>query len=192
MRAICRLFFILSCIFTFSSYASAANSTDVQGAFDGEELKKFCQELPLLLAPMNTVEKDRFFITTIMDYPHSVLPQSVIGGGQASLPPKRIAYMLNHIVLAGIIEDMGGFGEGQLEFLKNQKEIVKNKAGMQPDDRKRILVELDDNIRHLENLILQTKSIPKSELVILWQEKDTLNRLLRGQIPIHKKMSEKQ
>lgn len=192
MTAFGRPFFLLFCIFAFSSCAFAAHSTEAQSAFTEEELQRFCRELPLLLAPMNTVEKDRFFITTIMEYPHSEVPQSIIGDSHLSLPLNRIAYMLNHIVLAGIIEDMGGFGEGQLEFLKNEREIVIHKSSMQLDERKRILAELDDNIRHLEDLVRQTKSIPRSELVILWKEKETLNKLLRGQIPIQKKMSKKQ
>lgn len=192
MTAFGRPFFLLFCIIAFSSCAFVAHSSEAQSAFTEEELQRFCRELPLLLAPMSTVEKDRFFITTIMEYPHSELPQSIIGDAHLSLPLNRIAYMLNHIVLAGIIEDMGGFGEGQLEFLKNEREIVIHKSSMQPDERKRILTELDDNIRHLEDLIRQTKSIPRSELVILWKEKETLNKLLRGQIPIQKKMSKKQ
>jgi hypothetical protein len=194
MKALCRMFFMLAYIAAFSACSFAANSTEIesQRAFNEEDLKKFCQELPRMLASMNRMEKDRFFMTTIMEYPHAVLPPSVHDDGRFSLSPQRIAYMLNHIVLAGIIEDMGGFGEGQLEFLKSQKEIVNSKEGMPADERKKILLELDDNIRHLEDLIVQTKAIPRSELVILWKEKDQLNRLLRGQIPIRKKMSEKQ
>lgn len=194
MKALCRMFSLLACIVTFVACSFAANSTEIerQKAFSEEELKKFCHELPLVLTSMNRMEKDRFFMTTIMEYPHAVLPPSINSDGRITLSPQRIAYMLNHIVLAGIIEDMGGFGEGQLKFLKSQKEIVNDKEGMPPEERKRILMELDDNIRHLEDLIVQTKAIPRSELVILWKEKDQLNRLLRGQIPIRKKMSEKQ
>ena len=49
-------FFLVMCVFTFFSI-SFAGTTEIQNAFTDEELKKFCQELPIVLAPMNDEER---------------------------------------------------------------------------------------------------------------------------------------
>jgi hypothetical protein len=179
------------CIFVFFSYASDGIAEE-QKAFDGEELEKFCRELPIILSSMNTEEKERFFQNTISDYAHVVLPKSIMGDSRLSLQPQRYTYMLNHIILAGVIEDMGGFGEGQLEFLKKEREKVKNNPKIPSNEKEHILAELEYDINRLNDTVAQTKAIPKFELVLIWKEKDELNALLRGKFSIQKKQMARQ
>ena len=183
--------FIMLCIFSFLSCASAGMAEE-RKAFDGDELKKFCRELPIILSYMNNEERDEFFTNAGMDYTHAVIPESIMGDSRLTLQSQRIAYILNHIILAGVIEDMGGFGEGQLDFLKNEREKVKNNPKIPSGERERILAELEKDIQRLDYTIAQTKSIPKFELVLIWKEKDELNAMLRGKIPMKKKQMARQ
>jgi hypothetical protein len=163
-----------------------------QKAFDGDELKKFCRELPIILSNMNNEERDDFFTNAARDYAHAVIPESIMRDSRLTLPSQRIVYILNHIILAGVIEDMGGFGEGQLDFLKKERDKVENNPRIPSGERARILTELEDDIRRLDFTITQTKSIPKFELVLIWKEKDELNAMLRGKIPMKKKQMARQ
>ena len=178
-------------VFTFFLCSSAVNA-EIQSGFNEEELQEFCQELPIVLASMNNEEKDKFFINVIKDYPHTVLPESITHDSRLSLQPQRITYILNHIILAGVIEDLGGFGEGQLDLLKKERERIKNNPKIPPAEREKILAEMQDGITNLNDLVVQTKLIPISELALIWKDKDMLNALLRGKIPIHKKQMARQ
>jgi hypothetical protein len=190
MSVRCFIFFVM-CVGVFFLNAFAG-SAEEQKAFDGDELKKFCRELPIILNSMNNEEKERFFKNTLRDYSHTVLPESIMRDSRLSLQPQRYIYMLNHIILAGVIEDMGGFGEGQLDFLKNEREKVENNQKIPSSERERILAELENDIDRLNDTIAQTKSIPKFELVLIWKEKEELNALLRGKFPIQKKQMARQ
>lgn len=190
MRVRFIIFFVM-CVGAFFLNAFAGSAGE-QKAFDGDELKKFCQELPVILNSMNNEEKDRFFKNTIGDYSHAVLPESIMRDPRLSLQPHRYIYMLNHIILAGVIEDMGGFGEGQLDFLRSERKKVKNNQKIPTGERERILAELENDIDRLNDTIVQTKSIPKIELVLIWKEKEELNALLRGKFPIQKKQMARQ
>jgi hypothetical protein len=180
--------FILLCIFSCVS----AGMAEEQKAFDGDELKKFCRELPIILSYMNNGERDEFFMNAGMNYAHTIIPESIMRDSRLTLSSQRIAYILNHIILAGVIEDMGGFGEGQLDFLKKERDKVENNPRISSGEKARILAELEDDIRRLDFTIAQTKSIPKFELVLIWKEKDELNAMLRGKIPMKKKQMARQ
>jgi hypothetical protein len=182
---------VVMSVFAFFFYA-ADGIADEQKGFDEDELKKFCQEFPLILNSMNSEEKDRFFRDVISDYTHVVFPQSMLGDPRLSLQPQRYIYVLNHIILAGVIEDMGGFGEGQLAFMKNEREKVKNNPKLPSDKREQTLAELNNDIERLNKTVIQAKSIPRYELVLIWKEKDALNAMLRGKFPIQKKQMARQ
>jgi hypothetical protein len=182
---------ILGCLFSFfSPFSGTAGENEKM--FNEEELKQFCRDMPVILASMNNEEKDTFFRSVILDYPHAVFPEVIMRDSRLSLQSERITYIVFHIILAGIIEDMGGFGEGRLEFMKQEREKVKNNPKIPPNEKKRILTELENSISHLNDLIVQTKSIPRSELVLLWQEKDTLNAMLREKVPLKQKRMARQ
>lgn len=178
-------------VISFFLYSSSATA-EMQSAFNEEELQKFCQDLPIVLASMNNEENDKFLMNTIMDYSHTVLPESITRDLRVSLQPQRLTYILNHIILAGAIEDMGGFGEGRSDFMKKEREKVKNNPKISPSERERILAELENDISRLDALIVQTRSIPKSELVLIWKDKDILNALLRGKVPMKRKQMARQ
>ena len=171
----------------------AGTAGENQRAFSEEELQKFCRDMPIILASMNYEESEKFFGTIIMDYSHATVPEAIMRDTRLSLQSQRLTYILFHIILAGIIEDMGGFGEGKLEFMKHEREKVKNNPRIPANEKERILTELEKNIAHLRDLIIRTKSIPRSELLLLWQEKEPLNALLRGKVPLkQKKMARQQ
>ncbi len=178
---------IIFLVFSFDAVARTQDPQDGQKAFSDLELKEFCHELPVILSSMNDMQKEKFFYTVYTDYSHTPFPKSLRGNSRLSLQPQRIAYILNHVILAGVIQDMGGFGEGQLAFMRSQREKVINNPKIPLKEKEHILAELNVSIDRLKDLVVQTESIPKSELLLIWKEKDTLNNLLRGKIPIQKK-----
>jgi hypothetical protein len=179
--------FSLSIIFLVSSINAVAGTENTPKPFNDGELKEFCHELPIVLSSMNDKQREKFFYTVYTDYSRTPFPKSVWDNPRLSLQPQRIAYILNHVILAGVIQDMGGFGEGQLSFMRSQREKVISNPKISKKEKEHILAELNESIDHLKTLIVQTESIPKSELLLIWKEKDTLNSILRGKIPIQKK-----
>ena len=148
--------------------------------------------MPIILSYMNIAERDEFFTNAGRDYVHAIIPESIMRDSRLTLPSQRIVYNLNHIILAGVIEDMRGFGEGRLEFLKNERDKVKNNPRIPSGEKAQILAELENDIRRLNDTIAQTKAIPKFELVLIWKEKDELNAMLRGKIPMKQKQMARQ
>ncbi len=179
--------FIMLCVLMSLLYPASGMAEEGQKAFNEEELNHFCHDMPIILNAMTKEDKEKFFRDIIMNYPHAAVPGAIMRDARLSLSSSRLTYILFHTILAGIIEDMGGFGEGRLAFMEEQREKVKANPNILPMEKKRMLAELDSSIGRLHDLIAETSSIPRSELVLLWQKKRTLNALLRGKVPIRQK-----
>jgi hypothetical protein len=169
---------------------TAGTAAEQQKAFDKKELDAFCNELPQVLDSLQKNERSKYLIETMNDYRNTIFQREPDRTFPSTFTVKRFNYILNHIILAGIINDIKGFGDKKLIFLKEQQVRVRKDRKLSAEEKNKILHNLSASIEQVTRLNKQTKAIPYSELILLWDQKDTLNKMLLGVIPIKKqKMS---
>jgi len=152
-----------------------------------DELEKFIKDTPVLISEVKAINEDRRLIGLFL-HPDRVGADTVIMSilEDLSWEPDRYAYIFSRVIIAGFIRDMGQFGEGKLQFMKEQLE--KWKASDEPEPEKSEMIEnLTMSIKDLEAIVERTNRIPKMELMLMWDYRDELNEILMGKLPIGKK-----
>ena len=179
--------FSLTISLLISAHISLSFAQHPQKPFDDQELKTFCNELPTILNSLKGEEKQQYLVEVINDFTNTVFQREPERKFAATLEPMRFNYILNHIILAGIIKDMGGFGKEKITFLQNQKKKVYRDRKLTADEKQHIISELEQALTEVTKLYKQTQKIPKSELILLWSRKEQLNKLLLNAVPIRPK-----
>lgn len=176
------LFFIIA----LGSTTTGSFADDTPSPFNKLELETFCADLPEVLDSLNKDELELYFSQITKDYSSTLFEHDPERNFPSSLSSTRFNYILNHTLLAGVVKDMGGFGEAKLDFLQSQRDKVMHRHDISQKVKERVLAELDISIAQVEELKRQTEALPRSELVLLWRKQELLNELLIGVVPIKK------
>ncbi len=155
--------------------------------FNKDELEQFCRSLPDVLNSLNNQEQQQYLIEVTSDPENTFFQREPERSFASSLSASRFNYILNHAILAGFVNEMGGFGEEKITFMKQQREKITYDSTIDETEKEQILNELDSGILEMTRLHQQTKSIPKSELFRLWRKKDVLNSHIKDIFPVEKK-----
>jgi hypothetical protein len=167
-------------------FHSVANSFDQKPLLESE-IDKFIHDTPSFINHVKARNLDGHLVRLFL-FPDQVNNDLPIKGILIDLNwiPERYAYIFSHVIIGGFIRDMGEFGEGKLSFLKEQR--MKWIESDEPEPEKSIAInELEKSITDLSEIVERTKTIPKSELLLLWSKRDALNEILMGKMPIGKK-----
>lgn len=160
-----------------------------QGPFNREELLNFIPQSKIFV---DWCRENHHVdvIKNILDKPESVYQHQLAANqlrGQKQ-DPGRFAYILNHVILAGIGKDMGGDGSGKLAYLVGQRNKLLNSSEISEQQRTEELRHIDSSIAELKGTSQRLRSIPMSELQLMWAEREQLEAALMGRIPIERRV----
>ncbi len=151
-----------------------------------DELDSFIKDTPTFISAVKEKNLD-FLLIKLFLHPQQVEedPEIVEILKELNWTPYHYAYIFSRVIIGGFIRDMGGFGDEDLEFLKDQRK--KWQESNEPEQEKLEMIrQLDRSIIDLTEIVARTKTIPKSELLLLWGNRDRLNDILMGKLPIGK------
>lgn len=145
--------------------------------FDVDELTKFIRDVPC--------------VTEFLDQKTSISMNQLVGPDRGvifSSPtvarfledsgwvPERFTYIFGHVMTGAVMRDMGGTGEGRLTFMKKKREELLQKMDVQNARHHVLLKDLNSDIDALTATVAEAESIPKSELILMWERRDDIER----------------
>jgi len=156
--------------------------------FTSPELETFMRDAPGFLDWVDETGDKKFLADLIKD------PKVIKYNGDAykylknqGWRPERFAYILNHVVLGGVIKETGGFGDKELNALLEQKERVSQSGDLSPEEKQAALEILDNTIAEIKETIAANKSVPKSELLLMWSCRDRLYHIFLNRLPVQQR-----
>ncbi len=175
-------FILFACIISIS-----ANAQEHPPLYQAE-LDKFITDTPTFITKVKEIQLD-FLLIKLFLHPTRIHedPEIVDILNEIHWKPDRYAYIFSRVIIGGFIRDMGGFGDEDLAFLKTQRQKWQDSS--EPEEEKKdMIAQLDRAIADLSEIVARTKAIPKKELVLMWNNRDQLNDVLMGKLPIGKKV----
>ena len=165
--------------------STAAAGGDDQACFSESELQQFLANGPTIIQWL--VENDHAEqLHLISRNPHAIdqYPDTRQIIARYDWQPQRFAYILSHLVVGYKASKIGPEGNRALNRLQDLKAKIAASPKLAADEKDRLICDIEESLKDVNNTLEAYKSIPLSELTLMRAYRTQLHQTFKGRLTL--------